>query len=60
MLIEGQAVTCRKCQRSWALSPMNDYYNATTATDGLCEPCMLAANGLSDAKMYVVIPFEKS
>ena len=35
-------VTCRGCQRSYVPTPLDDYYNATTVTDGLCFACLIA------------------
>ena len=36
-----QMVTCAECGRHYRCTPADDYYNATTATDGQCEICML-------------------
>ena len=40
-----QRVTCRACKRSWTCTPEADYYNAESATDGLCFSCLLAKGG---------------
>lgn len=41
-----QRVTCRACKREYTCTPEDDYYNAETATDGVCFSCLLAEGGL--------------
>jgi hypothetical protein len=36
-----QMVTCSKCHRRFRCTPEDDYYNATTNSDGVCEPCLI-------------------
>lgn len=35
-----QTVTCSSCMRTYQCTPSDDYYNATTPEDGVCEPCL--------------------
>lgn len=35
-----QTVTCKDCGRRYRCTPTDDYYNATTVTDGLCATCI--------------------
>lgn len=35
-------VTCRRCERTYRCTPLDDYYEATSTTDGLCFQCLLA------------------
>lgn len=42
-----QHVTCRACGKSWTCTPEADYYNAESATSGLCLACLLAEGGMS-------------
>lgn len=37
-------VKCRKCGKEYVCTPEQDYYNATTATDGVCWDCLLEDN----------------
>jgi hypothetical protein len=39
-------VTCRSCGKKWRCTPQQDYYNATTLTDGLCWDCLLKEDDL--------------
>ena len=41
-----QTVRCKTCQRVYTCTPADDYYNSTSAEDGVCEPCLLKAAGL--------------
>lgn len=41
-----QMVTCAECGSHYRCTPLHDYYNATTNSDGLCDACLLAAAGL--------------
>jgi len=34
-------VTCKQCDRHYRCTPEADYYNATTNSDGVCEPCLI-------------------
>jgi hypothetical protein len=36
-----QHVTCRICRRTYRCTPADDYYENTTATDGVCEKCLV-------------------
>lgn len=36
-----QMVTCSQCGRTYRCTPQDDYYNATTNTDGVCERCLV-------------------
>ncbi len=47
-------VTCRKCGRQYVCTPQDDYYNAKTPTDGLCEKCLLESGGLGGAPLVEV------
>lgn len=51
----GQPVTCRKCGRSWACTPEDDYYKAESATSGVCLKCLLAEGGLDPEATPVVV-----
>jgi len=42
-----QTVTCRTCKRRYTCTPEDDYYNADSATTGVCHGCLLAASGLN-------------
>ena len=37
----GQLVTCKECGRRYVCTPKDDYYNATTPENGVCEPCLI-------------------
>lgn len=50
-----QMVTCRECKAHYKCTPMNDYYNATSADDGLCETCLVTGAGLDPAKTVTVV-----
>ena len=52
--LAGETVTCCKCKRSYVCMPNDDYYNATSPTDGLCEPCLLESGGLGGAPLVEV------
>jgi hypothetical protein len=39
--VRGQMVTCKECGKGYRCTPQQDYYNATTLDDGLCETCLL-------------------
>ena len=39
-------VTCRACNRSYRCTPEDDYYDAGSATTGLCFACHLTAGGM--------------
>lgn len=41
-------VRCAKCEKEYICTPDHDYYNATTATDGLCWSCMLTIAGMEN------------
>lgn len=43
----GQEVTCRKCRRTYTCTPENDYYNADSATTGVCFACLLTEGGMN-------------
>jgi hypothetical protein len=49
-----QPVKCSDCGREYICTPGDDYYNATTATDGVCLSCLLAANGLDPQTTPVI------
>ena len=36
-----QQVTCAECGRTYQCTPRDDYYNSTTATDGVCTRCLI-------------------
>jgi len=42
-------VTCAECGRTYKCTPLDDYYNSTTMTDGCCFGCLLKVNGLTEA-----------
>ena len=44
-----QDVTCADCGRTYQCTPFDDYYNSTTATDGLCTKCLLTPERISQA-----------
>ena len=39
--VQYKRVTCRTCGRSYVCTPADDYYGATTLTDGQCERCLI-------------------
>lgn len=41
-----QEVTCRQCKRTYTCTPEDDYYDAETATSGICFGCLLAKDGM--------------
>lgn len=47
-------VSCAKCGREYQCTPNDDYYNATSAQDGLCEVCLLAGMKLTKNDLVVV------
>jgi len=34
-------VTCSDCGRTYQCTPQDDYYNSTTAGDGVCLSCLV-------------------
>lgn len=48
-----QDVTCRRCARSYVCTPLDDYYESTTATDGECFDCLIA----EEAPHLVGLPY---
>lgn len=52
--LAGQKVTCRGCGRTYRCTPAEDYYNATTSTDGQCEACLTAEHGLPDVRTLII------
>ncbi len=46
-----QMVTCKDCGKHYRCTPAQDYYNATTATDGVCETCLLMAANIHPDKV---------
>lgn len=40
-------VTCRECSRTYTCTPEDDYYDAETATSGLCFRCLLIAGDMN-------------
>jgi hypothetical protein len=55
-----RVVTCKTCSRTYRCTPQDDYYNATNAEDGVCEPCLLRPHGLENkvVRTYIVVPKE--
>lgn len=49
-----QMVRCRDCGREYQCTPEDDYYNATTTEDGLCEPCVLRGAGFTPTPPQVL------
>lgn len=47
-------VKCKDCHLTYQCTPQADYYNATCATDGVCESCLLKAHGLDPLKVIEV------
>jgi hypothetical protein len=45
-----QIVTCSGCGRRYRCTPVDDYYNATTPSDGVCQSCLLTDAGIDPAK----------
>jgi hypothetical protein len=43
-----QQVTCSSCGRTYRCTPADDYYGNTTATDGVCEKCLIGNLPLLD------------
>jgi len=41
-----QEVTCRTCKRIYTCTPEDDYYNAESATSGVCLGCLLISGGM--------------
>lgn len=41
-----QQVKCRDCGREFQCTPWDDYYNATSAEDGVCERCLIGGRKL--------------
>jgi len=39
-----QMVTCRGCGRRYQCTPSEDYFEATTLSDGWCWACFMALN----------------
>lgn len=48
-----EMVTCSKCGRTYQCTPHDDYYNATTTTDGVCSECLTA--DVPSARVVVVV-----
>lgn len=49
-----QMVTCKDCGKHYRCTPMHDYSNATTDSDGVCDTCLVIAAGLHpDDIVYV-------
>lgn len=46
-----QQVTCVKCGRTYQCTPRDDYYNSTTADDGVCTRCLIGNLPLVTMKM---------
>lgn len=44
-----QEVRCSRCGKEYVCTPEQDYFRATTLTDGLCWDCLLASAGLEPA-----------
>jgi hypothetical protein len=53
-----QTVTCKTCERTFVCTPWDDYYNATCATDGVCEPCLLKNHYGDNVPRMVVVDSE--
>lgn len=47
-------VTCSGCGKHYRCTPANDYYNATTAEDGVCETCLLTEAGIHPDRVVEV------
>lgn len=41
----GKQVKCKACGREYRCTPVDDYYNSTTTTDGSCIDCLAKENG---------------
>jgi hypothetical protein len=50
-LYPGCEVVCMKCRKGYVLTPLTDYYNATNATDGVCEACQLVLLGVTQIEV---------
>lgn len=50
-----QMVKCSGCGREYRCTPMDDYYNNTTLSDGVCEQCLLALAGMDPKKLASVV-----
>jgi hypothetical protein len=59
MFVGFEMVTCKECKVSYQCTPMHDYYNSTTTTDGVCESCLLKAMKV-DQVIEVNNPFSKN
>lgn len=46
-------VVCSGCERRYVCTPADDYYNATTTTDGVCFDCLTA--GIASRRVVVVV-----
>lgn len=42
-----QKVTCSGCGRTYTCTPEDDYYDAESATSGVCFGCLLIAGGMN-------------
>jgi hypothetical protein len=47
-------VTCKTCRKTYQCTPSQDYYNATTSEDGVCEMCLLEQIGVKPENMFEV------
>jgi len=44
--IRWEMVRCRECGKEYRCTPSQDYFEATTTTDGLCWDCFLPFKGM--------------
>ncbi len=51
-------VTCSHCEKHYRCTPAQDYYNATTAEDGVCETCLLREAGTRPDRVIEVGRYE--
>lgn len=56
MSLRYQSVRCRDCGRTYVCTPQDDYYDATTPTDGRCLACLVKGAGLGDREVLTFCP----
>lgn len=49
-------VVCSSCGRRYRCTPADDYYNATTAEDGVCLTCLVDQGEWTDRELIAKPP----
>lgn len=45
-------VRCDRCRKVYVCTPEQDFYPTGVENKGVCEPCLLAANGLTRVVIF--------